>query len=291
MFKGGFNLGKFPSIRSSTEQLSHDSFNSGDRGENFLLRFEQLTNPLLSNFRHALHLFTGEGSALRRSLHFDKFAGAGHDKVHIDIGPAVFLVRQIQKNFAVDDAHTHSCNRIFDRIRSENSLRQPSSNSFPKRHVGARDRRRPRTAIGLDHVAIDPDRLFTEALQISNRPEAPTDEPLNLMGSPADLSTRCLAPNPHLRRARKHSILRRNPTLPAVAQKLRDSLFELRCTDDFGIPHFDQDRAVSRLQVAWRNRQWSQLPRFSTVRSHWSVRSSVYSFKLRFLSRNKRKGP
>src|SRR2546422_229919 len=126
MFKGGFNLGKFPSIRSSNEQLSHDSFNSGDRGENFLLRFEQLTNPLLA----------------------------------------------------------------------------------------PRDRRRPRTAFGLDHIPIAPDRFFPEALQISNRPEPPTDEPLNLMGSPADLSTRCLAPNPPLRRAREHSILRRNPTLP-----------------------------------------------------------------------------
>src|SRR4029077_4726968 len=180
MFKVGLNLREFSLIRSSNKQLNHDLNNSGDRGENFLLRFEQLPNSLLSDFRHALHLFTGERSALRCPLHFDELAGTGHDKIHIDIGPAVLLVKKVQKIFAADDTHAHGRDEIFDRVGSKKPLRQPRSNSFPERHIGTRDRSRPRSPVGLDHVAIDPDRLFTETSEISNSPKASTNTPLNI---------------------------------------------------------------------------------------------------------------
>ena len=124
---------------------------------------------------------------------------------------------------------------------------------FHQGDVGAGDRRRARAAIGLNHVAVDPDGPLAEAFQIGDGAQAAADEPLNLVGAPADLAARRFAADALLRRAGQHAVLGGDPALAAVAQKRRHPLFELRRADDFGIAHLDQNRTVGGLDVTRGN--------------------------------------
>ena len=54
----------------------------------------------------------------------------------------------------------------------------------------AGDRRRARSAVGHEHVAIELDGVFAEAKIVEHRANAPPDEPLNLLRPTADL--RCV---------------------------------------------------------------------------------------------------
>src|SRR6266403_2146248 len=76
---------------------------------------------------------------------------------------------------------------IFDRVGGDKAATEPAARGFDQRDISAGDRRRSRSAVGLDHIAINPDRALAQAFQIGNCAQAPTDEPLDLMRAPADL--------------------------------------------------------------------------------------------------------
>ena len=64
--------------------------------------------------------------------------------------------------------------------------------------VRAGDRRAARAAVGLEHVAVEPERPLAERLEVADRPERPPDQPLDL-----DRAARPACPSPpRARRAR-----------------------------------------------------------------------------------------
>ena len=108
-------------------------------------------------------------------------------------------------------------------------------------------------AIGLNYIAIDPYRALAETLEISDGAQATPDQPLYFVRSSANLAARRFAADALLGRARQHAVLGGDPTLAAVAQKRRHTLFEFGCADYSGIAHLDQYRTVGGLDVARRN--------------------------------------
>ena len=121
---------------------------------------------MLGDIRHALHLLLGKRRVFGSALHLDEFSRPGHDEIHIDIGFAVFLVAQVQENLAAHDTDTHRRHGIFNRIDAENAVCEPLARCLGQCHISAGDRRRARAAVGLNDIAIDPDRFFAQAPQI-----------------------------------------------------------------------------------------------------------------------------
>jgi hypothetical protein len=83
----------------------------------------------------------------------------------------------------------------------------------------ARDRRRACAAVGLDHVAVDPDRSFAKLLQFRDRSQRPADQALDLLRASADLSGARLTLRPRGGGAREHAVFRRHPAFAGVAQE------------------------------------------------------------------------
>src|ERR1041384_7033173 len=242
-----FTSANFPGLVVATKRSITGKTISAQRGDDFLLGFEQLFDALFGKFGHLFHLPSGERRRLGSALHLDEFSRAGHDKIHIHVGAAVFIVTEIQKDLAFDNADAHRGDGIFERTGGDHTALEPAAHRVGQRDVGAGDRRRARAAVGLDHVAVDPDGLFAQALQISHRAQTAADQALNLVGAAADPAARRLAADARLRRARQHAVLGGDPALAGVAQKRRHALFELGGTDHLGITPFDHYRAFRSL--------------------------------------------
>ena len=61
-----------------------------------------------------------------------------------------------------------------------------SAHASRHRQARARDRRRARPAIRLQHIAIDPKRARPEQIQIHHRAQRPPDQPLDFRSAPIE---------------------------------------------------------------------------------------------------------
>src|SRR5436190_390658 len=117
-----------------------------------------------------------------------------------------------------------------------------------RRDVGARDRRAPRPAVGLEDVAVEPEGPFPERLHVCHGAERAPDQPLDLDGAAfllpgAGLTSRALAG-----RRGQHRVLGREPAAPGVAQPARDALVERGGTENPGLPLRPEHRAHRLLE-------------------------------------------
>src|SRR5690606_23922044 len=112
-------------------------------------------------------------------------------------------------------------------------------------NVAASDRGRTRPAIRLQHIAVECDRALAERFQVDDGAQRTADQALNLEGTPALLAGCSFAAAARMRRARQHSVFRRDPTASGIAQELRNELFHGRGTQHTCVAELDQDRALS----------------------------------------------
>src|SRR5205085_1496951 len=83
-------------------------------------------------------------------------------------------------------------------------------------HVGTGDRRRSGTAVGLQHVAVEHDRVLGERPGVNAGPQGAPDEPRDLVRAPADPAPDGLAVAARARRAGQHRVLGGHPALTAA---------------------------------------------------------------------------
>src|SRR5205085_9436673 len=93
------------------------------------------------------------------------------------------------------------------------------------------DRRAAGAAVGLEHVAIEPERPLAERFQVGHRAERPADQPLDLdraalLPARARLALRALAG-----RRRQQRVLGGQPTAPRAAEPARCPLVERGCAE------------------------------------------------------------
>ena len=121
-----------------------------------------------------------ERRALRRALHLDEAAAAGHHDVHVGIAGRVLGVVEVEHGtpptMPTDTAATKS------RSGSPVTGRAPcTSGRVGERDARAGDRRAARAAVGLQHVAVDADRALAEPREVGHRAQAAADQPLDLL--------------------------------------------------------------------------------------------------------------
>ena len=68
------------------------------------LGVEDLGDPVLGQTEQVVELGPRERQPLRRPLHLDEAARPGHHHVHVDLGPDVLGVLEVEHGHGVDDA-------------------------------------------------------------------------------------------------------------------------------------------------------------------------------------------
>src|SRR5256885_9552968 len=122
---------------------------------------------------------------LRGGLEFDHLAASSHYKIYSHDRPGVLFVAEIKQDLSIDDPDTNGGNKIFERYGLERSCLHQLFQSQTQGDECPGDGSRSRASIGLDDVAIDPDRALSHARQIRHSPNRTPNEPLNLVRSPA----------------------------------------------------------------------------------------------------------
>src|ERR1051326_3008061 len=83
--------------------------------EDGLLLGDERFDAALRHVHHLLELRIVEGMLLRRSLNFDDLLAAGHHQVHVYVRARVFLVVQVEQNFAIYNADAGTGHKIAKR--------------------------------------------------------------------------------------------------------------------------------------------------------------------------------
>ena len=100
----------------------------------------------------------------------------------------VLRVVEVEQRLAVDDADRDRGDRARERLREPEAVERAL-----RRDVRAADRGAARAAVGLEDVAVEPDRPLAERLEVDDRAHRAADQPLDLDRPPALLAARGLA--------------------------------------------------------------------------------------------------
>ena len=128
-----------------------------------------------------------------------------------------------------------------------------------QRHVAARDRRRPRPAVGLQDVAVDGDRPLAEPAEVHHAAERPPDQALDLVRPAADLAPDGFAIGPLGGGPRQHRVLGGHPAGALAAQVRRHPIDDGRCTQHLRVADPDAARALRPFLDAEREADRSQV--------------------------------
>ena len=190
-----------------------------------------------------------ERAMLARALHLHVLPFRRHDDVHVDLGPHVLRIVEIEPRFAIDHADAHRRDATLDRRCRDLLLAHEPVEGIHDGDARAGDRRGARAAVGLQHVAVHLDREFAELEVVEHRAKTPSNESLNLLRAAADL--RALARGARVRRAREHRVLRRHPPLALAALPSRYAILDARRAQHARVAARDQTGALGvRRRVA-----------------------------------------
>src|SRR6266576_4727667 len=130
---------------------------------------------------------TRERVSLGRRLHLDEAPVAGHHDVHVGVGARVLGVVEVEQRHALDDADRDGGDRIPERAREAEAVE-----CAHRGDVRAADCRAPRPAVGLEDVAVEPERPLAERVVVGDRADRASDQPLDLDRPPLLLAARRL---------------------------------------------------------------------------------------------------
>jgi len=128
------------------------------------------------------------------------------------------------------DANRNGRRLFLDRARLDHAFGLQVTASHGEGDKAAGDRSRARAAIGLDHIAIDGDRVLAQRLQVDHRAQRAPDQALDFLRPARLLARRRLPAAPRMRRARQHAVFARHPALALALQPARHALFPARRT-------------------------------------------------------------
>src|SRR5579884_743127 len=181
---------------------------------------------------------------LRRRLHLDEPAVAGHDDVHVGLRRRVLGVVEVEERRAVDDADGDRGDRVAERFREAEALERSTAGD-----VGAADRRAARAAVGLEDVAVEPERPRAERLEIDDRANRTADQPLDLDGAPSLLPARGLPLGPVAGRGGQERVLGGQPAAPGAVEPARHALLHRRRAEHLRLPLRPENGSVRLLEV------------------------------------------
>ena len=178
----------------------------------------------------------------------------GHHDVHVGLGGRVLGVLEVEERLAVDDPDRDGGDRPGERLREAELVERAARGD-----VRAGDRRAARAAVGLQHVAVEPDRPLAERLEVDHAAERAADQPLDLDRAAALLAARRLASDAIAGRRGQQRVLGRHPALALVAKPARDLVVDHRRAEHLRLALRPQHAAVRLLEVVELDRQRPKL--------------------------------
>lgn len=154
---------------------------------------DQFANPFFPQTQHFRHLLLGESRFLSGALDLDEPEVFGHGVVEINGRVLVLVVIEVEAADLLPDAGTDR-RRELAHGRFRHLL---GGNKTAEGHLGGHHRTGDRGGagppVGAQHVAIDPKGPHSQTLKVDHRPQAATDETLDLGTAtvefaPADVS-------------------------------------------------------------------------------------------------------
>ena len=220
--------------------------------QRILLLLHQRADTLRAHIQQRIQFRLREGASLARALQLNELALFVHDDVHIHLRAAVFLIAQIDAGRIIHHADGNCRDLMRNRRAQELALVQQLADRAHERHHCAGNRRGARSAVGLQHVAVQRDGTFAQRRQINRLTQAASNQPGNLHAASVPLhAVALLAPSC---RGGQHGIFRRHPALPLSAQERRHILLHRCCADNLCIARANQARAIRRAHKVGFNR-------------------------------------
>ena len=184
--------------------------------------------------------------ALRRRLHLDEAAVAGHHHVGVDLGGRVLAVVEVEQRRPVHDPARNCRNGSGQRGAFQQSLGYEAVARQPQGNHPAGDRGAARAAVGLQHVAVDVDGALAERREVDNAPQRAADQTLDLDGAPVRTTARGVALLALPGRGGEHPVLRRHPAPARAGKPAGHALLRRGGADHSRLAHRDQRRAGRR---------------------------------------------
>src|SRR6185295_14651827 len=141
---------------------------SDHRPDDRALDGDQLAYALLGEAEQGVEAGAIEGCCLGYSLDLDEPAAAGLDDVHIDFGAGILFVREIEHWRAGDDPDARRGNVVGDWHRLDRAGLLQFVERQHERDERTADRGGARAAVGLEDVAIEPDRPLAQLLELDD---------------------------------------------------------------------------------------------------------------------------
>ena len=174
-----------------------------------------------------------ERVALGGALHLDQLAVAVHDHVEVDVGGRVLRIGQVEDGTTVDDADRDRHALRGQRIGRNVAGLHETLACVVQSDIGTTDRRRAGAAVGLEDIAVEPNRRLAERPHVGDRTQRPADESLDLLGT--TLCAPTLAIDALGGRTRKHRVLGGDPTLTLAFHPARHVLLDRRSAEHSGL--------------------------------------------------------
>ena len=106
-----------------------------------------------------------------------------HDEIGVHAGVTIFQVHQVQPRLRLDYADAHGGDEGAEGRRDARARGEPGTR-VRQRHAAAGDAGGAGPAVGLQHVAVDADRVLAERHGAHRRAQRAADQALDLLGPP-----------------------------------------------------------------------------------------------------------
>jgi hypothetical protein len=235
------------------------------------LRGEQSLARTSREVEHRVELVPPERVSFGSALDLDERAAVVHHDVHVGLCGRVLGVVEIDDGQAGDDANRHGRDLAVQRVCGHRAPRIQRGHGVDERDIRAVIRGRARAAIGLQHVAVERDRSFAERTQVDDRAQRAADQPLDLERATRLLAARRFAGRAAVRRARQHSVLRRDPAFTFPAQERGHAVVDARGDEHTRIAELDQHGAFRVPRESPRDAHASELIGRASARPQCSL--------------------
>src|SRR5262249_51904089 len=143
------------------------------------LKRDEPSDPGLREAEKLVELRAPEGHLLGRPLHFHEGARPRHHHVHVNLGRGVLGIIEVERRLALHDAHADGGHAIAEDRGERNA--GLAADGVRQRDEAACNGSGASTAIGLDHVAVDPHGALAELAAIDHGPERAAYQALDLL--------------------------------------------------------------------------------------------------------------
>src|SRR5690606_25520320 len=138
-----------------------------------------LRDTRLGELEHLPQLLDAEGMTFRGTLHLDQPPGFVHDDVHVRLRFRVLGIIKVEDRLPAIDADRDCRDLSVHRVRLEHPRLQEPIHREPQCNVGSADGRGARTAVRLQHIAIEGNGALPECIQVYGGPQGAPDQALD----------------------------------------------------------------------------------------------------------------